>query len=567
MTSINVAAELGPLAREYAHVSALVTVDSRGRPLDRVSFSRLDGLVARCAGGLRLWGVERGDRVIVFVPMSVGLYVVLLALLRLGAVAVFIDPWAGRRVIDAAVSLVEPAAFVGVPKAQLLRMASPALRTVPLSVEVAPEPGVRARIARSVFRAPVRVRAGAAVPFEDLLVRGGREPVRHPEQTSGDDPALVTFTTGSTGAPKGANRTHAVLAAQHAALTNHIDQSRGDVHLTNLPIVVLHNLARGVTTVLPPASSAQDAGISGEQLHATVSGAGATLLTLSPAPLAALADGPSSLSKVRRIYTGGGPVLPEMLLRVMPVVPYAEIDVLYGSTEAEPIAHASARDVLDRRADVHEQGGIFVGFPVDEVRVRLVRPHDGPIELLPGSALADWDVEEGSPGEILVSGDHVNRDYYGDPDAVRRNKVTDEHGVLWHRTGDVARRGTDGGLWLLGRVGVDVRVGGATTYALEIEAPVSDLPEIGRAAICVPRFAGADREFKNAAAVLAVEPAKGFGRADARDAAVECLRRLGADRSIEVRTLRRIPMDSRHGAKVDTAALERRLKPSSTDDY
>jgi acyl-coenzyme A synthetase/AMP-(fatty) acid ligase len=145
--------------------------------------------------------------------------------------------------------------------------------------------------------------------------------------------------------------------------------------------------------------------------------------------------------------------------------------------------------------------------------------------------------------------------------------VVDEHGVHWHRTGSVARSDASGGLWLLGTVGTALRVAGTTMYALELESPVADLPEVARAVVCVPRFQGAEREFKNASGVLAVEPAPGFSRAEARAAALACLRRLGADASIELRTVRRIPMEGRRGTRVDHAALEQGLQPGNTDDY
>ena len=223
--------------------------------------------------------------------------------------------------------------------------------------------------------------------------------------------------------------------------------------------------------------------------------------------------------------------------------------------------------MLAKRDAMRAHGGIYVGCEVVDVDLRIVRPLSGPLELESGTSLDDWEVAPDAPGEVLVAGDHVNRDYWRNPEAVRENKVVDEHGRTWHRTGDIARRDADGGLWLLGRRGHGWIVGGRRVWALELETPVSDLTEVARAAICRPKFQGSEREFKNATAVLAVEPAEGFDRAEARDAAIRALRERGLDTSIEVRSLAKIPVDKRHATKIDVEALHAKLKPQSDADY
>jgi len=270
---------------------------------------------------------------------------------------------------------------------------------------------------------------------------------------------------------------------------------------------------------------------------------------------------------VRRVYTGGGPVLPELLERVKPVLPNADMIAIYGSTEAEPIAHAHGSDVLAKRADLRAHGGIWVGREVPDTDVLLVRPTHDVIAVEDGATIADWAVADGTAGEVLVAGAHVNQAYYRNPGAFSENKVRDEHGRVWHRTGDMARRDADGSLWLLGRLAGELRIGGRVMYPLEVETPMTDMPEIAMAALCQPRFEGAGREFKNAAAVIAVEPSPGYTRAQARDAAMACIQRLGLVAHVEVRTLAKIPVDKRHGTKIDVEALRSKLKPRETSDY
>ncbi len=546
----NVARLMVELVEQVADRPAFVRLDEQGRTDQVITFERLHQLGGAAAGGLRERGIGRGSRVVVFVPMSIELYVTLLAVLRLGAVATFIEPWGGRRMIEQAAQLVDADAFVGIPKAFLLRLMSPALRRIDVAVAT----GQR--------------KVPGAERFHDLLRTPASQHVMGSTRMSPDEPALVTFTTGSTGTPKGTNRTHEILLAQHHALARQVPDAEHARVWTNLPVVVLHNLGRGVETVLPPDKVGQDPMPDPKTFHQLVARSGATIMALSPAPLGQLAKAPgrAPLSSIERVYTGGGPVTPELLEAAKAVLPNARITALYGSTEAEPIAHASAEEVLARRGAMRAHGGIYVGHEVDDVDLLIVRPMRGPIELEPGTSLQDWAVAEGAPGEVLVAGDHVNRESWQTPEAARENKVRDEHGRIWHRTGDIARRAEDGGLWLLGRRGGGFTMKGRRWWALEIETPVTDLPEVERAAICMPRFTGSDREFKNATAVLAVEPADGFDRRDATDATVRVLRDLGVAAQIEVRSLKKIPVDKRHATKIDVAALQEKLKPENQDD-
>src|SRR5262249_23728933 len=149
------------------------------------------------------------------------LYAVLLAAFRIGAVAVFVDAWADRARLEQAIERTRPRAFVGVPRAHLLRLASGAVRRVPN--------------ATSVGRGAPRPPRDAAGPV-----------VLTPEA-----PALVTFTTGSTGRPKAALRTHGFLWSQHLALAELLRPTDRDVDMPTLPVFVLNNLASGVPSILP----------------------------------------------------------------------------------------------------------------------------------------------------------------------------------------------------------------------------------------------------------------------------------------------------------------------------
>ncbi|MCA1733763.1 MAG: AMP-binding protein [Acidobacteria bacterium] len=179
-----------------------------------VAFGELRDRVERFAGGLASAGFGRGSRAIVMVPMSIDLYTALLGVLSVGGTAMFVDPWIGIRRIASVAAASAPDAFIGVPKAHLMRLLHRALGTIPLTISTAsPWAGMVAHESFESLR--------GAVAFSDA------EP---------DAVALITYTTGSSGAPKGVVRTHATLAAQHEAIRDEFPAFEGDVDLTTFPV-------------------------------------------------------------------------------------------------------------------------------------------------------------------------------------------------------------------------------------------------------------------------------------------------------------------------------------------
>src|SRR6266571_3983769 len=132
MPNPNIAARLAE--RAALHPDRLAIVEYRRQRAERVTFGELAERTAALAAGLRERGVAPGDRVLLFVPMSIDLYTALLACFHLGAAAVFVDAWADRQRLDAAVALVRPKAFIGTPKAHLLRLLSRAVRRIPIQI-------------------------------------------------------------------------------------------------------------------------------------------------------------------------------------------------------------------------------------------------------------------------------------------------------------------------------------------------------------------------------------------------------------------------------------------------
>jgi acyl-CoA synthetase (AMP-forming)/AMP-acid ligase II len=521
---------LATLLQQQARSTAPAIIDRlHGR--DRVtSFGELQQQVTRAAALLWREGLRPGDAVLVFQPMSLELYVALIALFRLGLVAMFIDPSAGLEHIEQCCSLFPPKAFIGSPKAHLLRLLSPALRRIPRNFVI-----------------------GAHLPGAISWSRAhDMEPREEIFQAGPETPALLTFTSGSTGQPKAALRTHGFLLTQHRVLERHFGGSAGEIDLTTMPIFVLANLASGVTSLIAAGNLRKpgsiDAGPVLEQIaHYRPTRAGA-----SPAFWERMIDYCRErhhfLPHLRTVYVGGAPVFPHVLNGLQAIAPQAEIVAVYGSTEAEPIAHVARSEIsADDLAGMNGGRGLLAGTPAPELEVRILHEQWGAV-LGPYSAQAFAAACQpvGVPGEIVVSGEHVLPGYvHGRGDEEIKFRV---EGTIWHRTGDMGYFDAQGRLWLLGRCAARIKDGHGTLYPFPVECAVSAHPAIKRAAV-----AGV-----NGRRVLALEL-----REDARSFKQEALSQAIAWADLDaIHVYRRLPVDKRHNAKIDYPALNRLLARS-----
>ena len=497
-----------------ARPDAAAIVEGRGARRRVTTFAELEA--ASSAGAARLlgMGLAPGDAVLVLVPLSADLYRVLASVFRAGLVAIVLDPGAGRGHVARCVRMRPPDAFVGSPTAHLLRALVPAVRRIPRPLVV-----------------------GGWAPLARRFGGGGEAPIY--ERTPGA-PALLTFTSGTTGQPKAAIRTHGLLAAQHAALSDALGLAPGQVDLGTLPVVVLASLASGVTTVLPDADLRRPGAYATAPVLDQIRAERPTRTTASPAFVERLlgAAAPGDLASLERVDLGGAPVFPYLLDRVRAAG--ARAVAVYGSTEAEPIAHL-AHLTDDDRARVRAGEGLPAGLPVPQVRVRVVADRTG--EPLGPFRQPEWDalaLGAGRVGEIVVAGDHVVPGYL-DGVGDRESKV-EVDGRRWHRTGDAGRLDADGRLWLLGRCASASRRGTGTVYPLQVEAALAERVQ-ARAAFV--ELAGRR--------IVAVE-----GGVDP-EAVREAVAWAGLDAVVAVGA---IPRDRRHNAKVDAPALRALLARS-----
>jgi acyl-CoA synthetase (AMP-forming)/AMP-acid ligase II len=523
---MNLGELLTQLARERPDAVAMIDERARRPALRRVTFAALEREVAAAAGWLRARGLQRGDAVLVFVPMSAELYVALLAMFRLGCVALFLDPSAGREHLERCCARWAPAALLAISKAHLLRLRSAALRRIPAKIAVGPwVPGARR-----------------------WLGGGGAELVAT-SAARREDPALVTFTSGSTGVPKAAVRTHEFLLAQYRALAPNIALVAGEIDLATLPVFTLANLAAGVTTVIPAVDLRRPGAVDAATLFAQIERQGVTRITAAPAFFERLiAHGRETgrtLTAVRKIYTGGAPVFPRLLEELRALAPHAAIVAVYGSTEAEPIAHVAADEVQPGdRAAMAGGRGLLAGATVPEIRLRVVQDRWGePRRDLTAAGLDGETVPPEYAGEIVVTGEHVLPGYLGGlGDEETKFRV---NGEVWHRTGDAGRIDGQGRLWLLGRCAARIDDAHGRLYPFGVECAAMTFPEVRRAAVLA--HGGRRVLFLEAPGAAADLPER-----------VTCA--VGWAQLDAVRVVAQLPVDARHNSKIDYVALRKQVE-------
>lgn len=523
---MNITEILQQQAKQFPHQAAII--DRNGRKDRRTTYQEFDQSIGKMTTLLRRSGLEAGDTVLLFQPMSVELYIALAAILRGGMAAMFVDPSAGRHYIDQCCELLPPRGMIASSKAHLLRMGSAALR-----------------------RIPVKWSVGGRVPFTPRIeqFKGyANDGIVH--ACSPDTPALASFTSGVTGQPKATIRTHGFLLAQHKAVEENLSLEPGEIELVTMPIFVLANLASRVTSVIADADLRRVGDIVPEPVVRQVQEHAATRFAASPALFERIAEccerNGTELGSLRKIFTGGGPVPPRLLDRLQAVAPQAEITVVYGATEAEPISTLSVGEMdVDDKAAVGSGRGLLVGRPVPSLDVRII--HDrwghslGRISANEFTTLCRPPTE---PGEIVVSGTHVLDGYLRAQGADENKFCVDQ--TRWHRTGDAGYFDDRGRLWLLGRCAARVDDGHGALYPMGVEQAAMRNPCIGNAAMISHR----------GQRVLVVTLKDPKAQPDFNT----LLKSLSFANVDAIRIVKRMPLDQRHQSKVDYALLRKLLE-------
>lgn len=473
------------------------------------TYQELSSKVNQVTSYFRNLGIKKGDGVLILVPMSFELYTTLLALFKLGAVAVFIDPQSSKKHINACIKKYPLKAFIGVKKAHMLRLINKDIREIPLQITM------------------------GYLPYTKDFNKYFQQDIRefNKVEVDANDPALITFTSGSTGTPKAAVRTHAFLLKQYEVLSKNMLFKKGEVDISTLPVFVLANLAAGMHSVIPNVNLLKPAEVDGNILLTDIKQYKATRFGGSPVLVDKITPYINNCSEIAltHVYLGGGPVYPKILKGLQEKLPESIVYGLYGSTEAEPIAHTSSFEYDKQRIEETNSGnGLYVGDVVAEIQVKIV---DGS-KLK--SHMDELESIECDHGEIIVTGEHVLKGYLnGEGDS--ENKVN-VNGEIWHRTGDAGYFDEQGKLWLLGRYSQRIITDHKVIYPFAVEAALFD------------------KGYQAAVIMHNNEPCLVVENKKPNESLVKS---FGIN---NILVIEKIPRDKRHNSKVDYEALKSLVK-------
>ncbi|MBS1888003.1 MAG: AMP-binding protein [Actinobacteria bacterium] len=413
-----------PIAETPASRPALIA------PEGELSYGRLDTLSAGLAAELR-----PGARVAVFATATIETCVAVVAALRAGAVVVPVNPRAGSAELDHLLADSGPELVLQAAGAEL-------------PAALAARPRREVGLDRGSGRAPGEAEAGAL-------------PEPPPEA-----PALVLYTSGTTGPPKGAVISRAAVAADLDGLARAWEWTAADVVAQALPLYHAHGLVLGVLGPLRLGGGAMLLGrFDPDAVTAALRGP-ATMLFGVPTMYRRLRlaaeerpEVAAALGSARLLVSGSA---------ALPAAEHAALERLTGRRVVERYGMTETLITVAARSDGPRRAG-SVGLPVPGIEVRLVGEDGGELGAGDPEAL----------GELQVRGPTLFDGYLNQPEASA--KTFDGE---WFRTGDIATRDPDGGLRIVGRRSGDlIKTGGYRVGAGEVEAALLEHPAVAEVAV------------------------------------------------------------------------------------
>ncbi|MER7952117.1 AMP-binding protein [Streptomyces sp. NPDC096079] len=430
-----------------------------------LSAREVDAASDALAAAFEARGTGRGDRVGVYLQNVPQYALVLLALWKLGATALGLNPMYRRQELR---RIVEDSGAVGVVCADedvhetLGTLAGSTVRwlisTSALDYQSRNDPRVFATAQRH-----------APAPDGDLVALiaefEGRGP--SPVEPTRDDVAFLTYTSGTTGPPKGAMNTHGNVLSVVETCASWMGIGDGDVvlamaplfHITGAVVNATISLLTDTTLVMAGRFHPEVALESFAEHEVTYTiGSITAYNAIYELPQA----GPQHFASVKALYSGGAPIPPATVERFQERFG-VYLHNGYGMTETTSAVIAVPPG---DRAPVHlPSGTLSIGRPLPHLTARVVDPHGEP-------------VPSGQQGELELSGPQVVPGYWEKPEATLR---TMPGGLL--RTGDVAVIDEQGWVYLVDRLKDQINVSGYKVWPREVEDALYEHPSVLEAAV------------------------------------------------------------------------------------
>ena len=461
---------LAEAARRFGPLPALQFMDKR------ITYAELEALSDRAAAGFQKLGVGPGVNVGLYLPNTPHYPIAFFGVLKAGGAVVNYSPLDAIRTLELKIGDSETDILVTLDVATLYPQAEKLLGSTRLKrlvvgefAEYALAPGpVKAFMTAQKMLSEVG-RDERIVAFRDLLDNDGRLP-RMPSAIRREALAVIQYTGGTTGLPKGAMLTHAnltVACAQYLESTKSLPEPLREgeerflailplFHIFGLSVVLMLGLSLGAELVLhprfDPAAAAKDIVLKKITLYSGVPTMHVALISL---PGVETMD----LSSLRYCSSGGAP-LPLSVQERFQKLSGSRLCEGWGMSETSPTGTFTP-----------PQGPVkpgSCGVPLPGIEFKFVDVNDPEREVAPGE-----------PGELCIRGPNVMKGYWKKPDETRESMTSDG----FFRTGDVGYMDEDGYVYIVDRTKDMLLVGGFNVYPRNIEEAIYQHPSVEEASV------------------------------------------------------------------------------------
>ena len=493
------------LRKQYPDNTALFDLKTG----NKITFTQIDTKSDEICSYLIQKGFEKGNKIVVFVPIGIEFYLILTAIFKMGLQAVFIDPYAGIEHINKCCEMISPDGIIGSGKTLLKGFFLKGIR----------------KIGKKINYIKMMEHSEKLSIYE----KNKNQKIIQNEKIDGSTPALISFTSGSTGFPKIIMRTHEFLLGQHNVLEKNLKFEKETAVYSSFPIFLLSHMATGTTTFIPDLNWRKPVESDFGNIVKQITENNIQNIILPPAIFENIVkfckDKKIMLENVQKIYTGGAPVFYSLMKKIKEVFANTKIIALYGASEAEPISVLNFEDITEEDIENMKNGdGLLAGKIVNEIELKIEELEKTPEK----NKISEI------KGEILVRGENVVDGY------LNSEKNSDEN---WHRTGDMGYINKKGQLILLGRVKGRIQIEKNTYYPFTVETAFSFCKNLKKSVLTSKNnklylFAERNPEFK--------------GNLSEDSEINELKEKFGIFKIIETE----IPMDKRHNSKTDYKRLE-----------
>jgi len=422
----------------------------------RLTYADLDQSCNRLAHALLAEGIERGNRVAVYLDNSVEAVISVFAILKAGAVFMMVNPTTKADKLTYILNNSRAAALILHPRAvktlqESLARVSHLRRVIVTGDAVSEDP----------------VPGKTCVGFDELLHRHEGDVLAPPKRAIDVDLAALIYTSGSTGNPKGVMVTHLNMVAAATSITTYLRNVSEDIILNVLPMSfdyglyqVLMGAKIGGTVVLERSFTYPHAVM---QKLVEENATGFPLVPTMSAILLQMDLRKYDLSHLRYVSNTGAALPTEHILRVRELLPHVQVYSMYGLTECKRVSYLPPEEI-DRRPR-----SVGRGMPNEEVYI-----------------VDDEDqrVGPGVVGELVVRGSNVMKGYWELPEQtdrrLRPGPLPNEK-VLY--TGDLFYMDEEGFLYFVGRKDDIIKSRGEKVSPKEIENVLYSHPDVAEAAV------------------------------------------------------------------------------------